>query len=273
MTLRIKYTGADFSGSGLPKLRRTRFGFDADSLAALYLLQDGSAGAPYTGVVVDSSGKGKNASLLTASQPPVRQSYGMGLPYGGGLIAPIVAVAPYTILFVARQSVGNAPRTDVPYPGFHTHTGGLQGINYGAGSALTVNMDISGATNRLPIGLFATSAVFSGSVLKSAAPIPAVNEQSVFGAGYAVDSTTDRLDFRSTPGAVFRTDIAAVNNIARNATGNHVFGLLNAGGAGIPTGDLLLAAIYNRALTAAELDTELANAKAVCSARPGVVMI
>jgi hypothetical protein len=66
MSLKIVIPGADFSAIGNPKVKSLLYGFPADGLAALYLMEDGAAGSVPT-QLLDSSGKSNHAPLRTGS--------------------------------------------------------------------------------------------------------------------------------------------------------------------------------------------------------------
>lgn len=68
MSLVIRAPGSVGAGSALPPLTRLLYGFPAnDDLQALYLLEDGAVDSIPTSIV-DSSGKGNHAVLLTGAQ-------------------------------------------------------------------------------------------------------------------------------------------------------------------------------------------------------------
>ncbi len=270
MALILQIPDLDDVDSPYASMNDYRYGFPLESLVALYLLQDGTVGQAYSGSIRDASGKGNDGTLLANSAVPVQQSYGLAFGGAGGFRTPIPAAAPYTVVEVVRQRIATSGSV-YAVPGYHAPTGTLDGAsNYGPGGAgLVITQDIQFASDvgKLNVGLFAAgSQPFPGSQSRrQAGPITLASEQSFMSLGYAVDRNTDRLDFRTTGGATFQTNVTAVNNVARNQAGFHAFGMFKNGAA--PVGDVCLAAVFNRALSAPELDAVLATAKTLVSAR------
>jgi hypothetical protein len=134
MSLIQRVPGADFSGSGLPTLVRTRMGFPVTGLRALYLFEDGAAGEAYTGtggLVTDSSGNAAHATIATGSAATKTAE---GISTGESLSSGFMAKTPldyddsFHMVIVARNRT--PPGTSISYPGIHFNS-----ANCSAGAA------------------------------------------------------------------------------------------------------------------------------------------
>lgn len=86
MSYIIKIPGADFSNSGLPKLREQARGFDKAGLVGLFLFEEGNVGDVVSGPWADSSGSGHQLTLYANRQAPTRRSYGIDVNSVNGVI-------------------------------------------------------------------------------------------------------------------------------------------------------------------------------------------
>ena len=76
MSFIIRIAGADFSGSGLPALKRTVRGFDADGLVGLYLPNETTIGAGVSSIT-DLSEQGNAATLMSDFPAPLQTASGL----------------------------------------------------------------------------------------------------------------------------------------------------------------------------------------------------
>jgi hypothetical protein len=273
MSLILKVAGANFSQSGLPKLKQTILGFPAEGLAGLYLFEDGSVDTAHTGEFLDSSGRANNASLFSDFSAPVNRSYGLEVTDGAGLIlnSGIKQPSQFTILVCANLSMP----TD-SHNGYPTYTGdtgnGIPSSKASSGNnspRLAINTALQGADDSN--GLYsANSEMLRG---KARIRVPegtygSANQPALMALSVGLDS----LMFRTLSGFKapvsdpdIQTGYAAVNE-------DVLLGLWAHGSPGGISGRLYGFAVYERALNDDEMSEAMAAMNTRVSAR-GVVVV
>jgi hypothetical protein len=274
MSLIIKIAGADFSASGLPKLKASVFGFDAEGLLGLYLFEDGVIDTSHPGPFLDSSGRNNDAVVFSDFASPIQRGYGLEVADTAGLIIDtgIIQSAEFTVVACLRNTIDSSVVSG--YPTWFGDTGNnipskksAQGTNQ---PRLTANMQITTSVNRN--GIFSLNGLMMNGRTRydvseanyGSASAPAVMSMRVGG---------DSVSFKTVSGySVSETDVD-ISQGYLNLSDTMTVGLW--GHAGLNSGisaELYGFAIYDRALSDAEMAEAMAAMNARVSAR-GVVVV
>jgi hypothetical protein len=276
MTMRIRIKGADFSGLGLPKFHKLRYGFPVESLSALYLLEDGTLDASVS-TALDYSGNGRDAPLITGSAAIAKKSYGVGTvddDVGRGFLfkTPVTMGASSFSVVTAHRYKGALGANHFPVvhqASTAMSSEDLANSNGGAPVAMTLDCAASGAA----IGhqLYGP-AQFNGSGYTKSFSVPAADRFQWACAAWSFDKDTGKFIYRSGGSGGETIDLTHVGAAVIASTGKHCFGMAAFIALNDCDGDLGLAALYSSAKDAADLDALIDAAKARMLLR-GVVCV
>lgn len=279
MSFIIRIAGADFSGSGLPALKRTVRGFDADGLVGLYLPNETTIGAGVSSIT-DLSEQGNAATLMSDFPAPLQTASGLqsqagrtnsfifdtGIPmtpdmtvfYCGRSLTPAASTEGWEVFLSDTAADIPTDRSDAANNGLRPNIAGrLDRDGEELGEALTI-MDRSGLY--APSFLFASPSTTYG---KCTAP---------FAAGLRIGASgefTAKKNGGWTGAAAAATPSSGDVSTLYSTAGNVCFGHWTNGS---PTntqhqGAFYGAVVYDRLLTPAEMDTAIANLVAQVTAR------
>lgn len=265
MSLIMKIAGADFSESGLPKLKQTVLGFPGEGLAGLYLFEDGAVDAVHTSSFLDSSGRKNNAVLFSDFAAPVNRSYGLEVTDVAGLILDtgIPQGADFTVVACLKNTIDTAPQDGFP-TWFGDIENGIPVNKAGTGSnspRFAPNMSLSSDSNNNGLygllGMFPNGAsrVSVNEVAYGRADEPAIISFKV---------SADSVDFSTLSGFSYSAVDPDIATAYAGSAGNMTIGLWTHGTYSTSiTGQLYAFAIYERALS----DVEISEAMAAMNSR------
>lgn len=272
MSLVMKVAGADFSQSGLPKLKQTILGFPSLGLAGLYLFEDGTVDTAHTGVFIDSSGRKNDASLFSDFSAPVNRSYGLEVTNSAGLIlnTGIPQTGDFTILACVNLTMDT-----VSAEGYPTYTGDtgnkIPATKASTGSnspRLALNVDLSGGGHSN--GMYSAGGTLLGGDVR--VTIPYSRGGSEQPAIMALKVSGDSAELRTLSGFEYSAQDADIPAGYAALDEEVVVGLWKHSTTSPLSGRLYGFAVYDRPLS----DVEVAEAMAAMNARVaarGVVVV
>lgn len=274
MSLIMKIAGADFSDSGLPKLKRAVFGFPAEGLAGLYLFEDGTVDTAHIGAFTDSSGRKNDAALFSDFSPPVNRSYGVEVTDGAGLIMNTGIKQPsnFTILVCANLTMD--PDLLGGYPTYTGDTGNsipaTKASNGGNTPRLVINASLTGSESDTN-GLYSNASLYTAGVSRVA-----VNKAAYGGANQpailALSVVGDVVNFRSLSGFKSEYTDSDITPAYASVDRDMVLGLWSHGAPGNLSGRLYGFAVYERGLDDVEMTEAMEAMNTRVSAR-GVTVV
>lgn len=287
MGLIIRVKDADFSKSGLPKLRSTRFGFLTDGLIGLYLFDDGAVDSVYS-MAIDNSGEGNHAPLRGTWTGAIRKSFGVQCGDNGVVYeCPTKALRNFTWIVAAKTLIPNVLAGGKGFPRYMGTTGCVgtdpAAVNSG-NSHIYINTDCQTASNAswgvqynggtpagwpVATGTPTARMPFSGAATTANSSI----------AGISLNTADDVLLLMtsSNSSAVVTQDqgyeaMLTAYTDPLLVTHKHTIGAWRSTTlATIVPAELYLAVIYNRALSPIELANVMGNARSICTNR-GIVI-
>lgn len=250
MGIVIRIKGADFSGSGLPKLKTLRAGFPTEGLQGLYLFEEGEAGAAHAGQFIDSSGKGNHAAIRANWLQPTKRSYGMEGAAGGiAIVLPFNFGQSFTCAMAVALPTEPEPASGARYPIILAAANDVgatpaSAANGASGNALINSQIAAGGGFSWDWGVTRTGGIIQGSTtLRTSVPgtVGASKTPSVIGVHY--DAATTQFVLRQGNNSAIATPSAQALFPAAQSP---VIGVMPYGGNQAPAAgaQLMLAAFY-----------------------------
>lgn len=276
MSLIIKLKNTNFGATGLPVLERSVYGFPADGLSGLYLMEDGAVDAVYNGTFADSSGLDNHASRRGDWSAPTRKSYGMQTAagnYGLCIETPIPMGPNVTAIFVGRHT--QVTTTGNGYPAVFGPASGIlttQAGNHPDNKDFCINIDLAtGSGNDWAAynGNFGTDPWGAlGTRLRPTQTVGKAGTPSVVATTFDNDAGKFLIKTLDANARYEATGLIGERSEWVGNTADKIcFGIWRHANQGAISGEIMLAAFYSKALTEAQLDRAMEAARARVAAR------
>ncbi|EHH2499165.1 MULTISPECIES: hypothetical protein [Vibrio harveyi group] len=268
MSLLIKVRGADFSKLGLPVLEQTIFGFPAENLKGLYLLEDGTQDTVFNGPFIDSSGNGNHAKVRDTWTAPLKRKSGIATNSEHGMVieTPIPSNTSFTWIFVGRHTL---PIEQQPgkYPSFVGQTDALASDMTGSSpntNGLLINSDLDKTPSNTSFDAFGA---YSGKGTMSRRHIVGSKSSIVTVIGMTFNVETGEMHIRDLNGRSASATDSVVAAAIRAFIGNVTFGCWKHGAFTPMSGEAHLFAHYDQVLGDAGLLKAMQAAKSRVESR------
>jgi hypothetical protein len=269
----IRLKNTTFANTGLPRLIQTVYGFPADGLEGLYLMEDGEVGVAHAGMFADASGKGNHAARRGDWPAPLRRDYGFeaASPNGLAIETPVPMTPSMTWIFAGRRAAGLVDG----YPLFFAPS---TCVGATAAGANTIPVDREPILNAMIVapnnnnwGIFTNTFWFGAGNNRVHLPNASDPADVPSVIGMSFDNDSGVLVFKSLHSRLSYAGLAGKTDEWKTNQAKVVFGWCRYGSTSNQAGgEVMLAACYSRGLSEAELDAAMEAARARVAAR-GVV--